>query len=355
MKEIYVQLAALKKFWERLADEESREIMDSYITSVLCENDSRESFLKTIYDKIWKYDLFPDHDFGKFMEGRDKNKIIIFGAGHDGRLVKRMLEMSGMPPYAFCDNAGGGMVDGLKILLPECLRNNYHDYVVVLASRNYWVEFLNQLVSMFFPQENIYYPREGILRVGVGWQYFGLPYFKPVQDEVFLDCGCFDGGSVFDFIKWCNGNYKKIYSFEPDSVSYLKCKENLAGLERVELKNIGLWNESAVLRFSVRQRGGSRISAEGQEEISVQSIDDILKGEPVTFIKMDIEGAELNALRGAESVIKTYYPKLAICLYHKWLDLIEIPAFLVNIAPEYHFAIRHHTSRFGEMVLYAWR
>lgn len=85
MNEIYVQLAALKKFWERLADEESREIMDSYITSVLCENDSRESFLKTIYDKIWKYDLFPDHDFGKFMEGRDKNKIIIFGAGQIGR------------------------------------------------------------------------------------------------------------------------------------------------------------------------------------------------------------------------------------------------------------------------------
>lgn len=246
------------------------------------------------------------------------------------------------------------MIDGLEVISPEILRNNYRNHIVILASRKYWGVFLEQLLHLFFPQENIYCPRDGILRVNVGWQYFGLPYFRNGADEIFLDCGCLNGATVFDFIKWCNGNYRKIYCFEPDKENFVKSKENLSGLENVELQNVGLWNKESILRFSNGKEGASRIASDGPVEIKVLRIDNILKDGPATFIKMDIEGAELNALQGAEITIKTYHPKLAISVYHKWTDLIEIPAFLMSIAPEYHYAIRHHTSRFGEMVLYAW-
>lgn len=98
---IYAQLAALQIFRERLVDEESKGLLDSYVESLLCEHDGKEQFQSTIYDRIWGYNMYPDHDFGKFMEGRDKNKIIIFGAGHDGKLVKRMLEKTDMAPRFF--------------------------------------------------------------------------------------------------------------------------------------------------------------------------------------------------------------------------------------------------------------
>lgn len=353
--DIYTQLAALQIFREKLVDGESKELLDSYVESLLRgEHDGREYFQSTIYDRIWGYDMHPDYDFDQFMKDRNKNKIIIFGAGHDGKLVKRMLEKTGMSPRFFCDNKVDGEIDGLEVISPELLRSNYRDHVVILASRKYGGIFLEQLLHLFFPQENIYYPRDGILRVNVGWQYFGIPYFKNSPDEVFLDCGCLDGSTVFDFIKWCNGNYRKIYSFEPDKENFVKSKGNLSGLERVELQNVGLWNETSILQFSDGKEGASRISPDGQAEIKVIRIDDILKGKPATFIKMDIEGAELNALQGAKSTIKTYHPKLAISVYHKWTDLMEIPTVLMSIAPEYRYAIRHHTSMFGEMVLYAW-
>lgn len=107
-KSIYAQLAALQIFRERLVDEESRGLLDDYVESLLCERDGKEQFQSTIYDRIWDCEMYPDHDFEKFMEGREKNKIIIFGAGHDGRLVKRILEKTGMSPRFFCDNEVGG-------------------------------------------------------------------------------------------------------------------------------------------------------------------------------------------------------------------------------------------------------
>jgi len=75
--------------------------------------------------------------------------------------------------------------------------------------------------------------------------------------------------------------------------------------------------------------------------------------EPVTYIKMDIEGAELNALKGAANTIKKNKPRLAICVYHKPEDILEIPVFLSELVPSYQFYLRHHSQYYIETVLYA--
>ena len=82
-------------------------------------------------------------------------------------------------------------------------------------------------------------------------------------------------------------------------------------------------------------------------------MDDHLQGEDVSFIKMDIEGAERAALRGAEQLIRRCRPDLAICVYHSISDLFEIPLYIHSIVPEYCLYLRHHTPVFCETVCYA--
>ena len=75
--------------------------------------------------------------------------------------------------------------------------------------------------------------------------------------------------------------------------------------------------------------------------------------EKITFIKMDIEGAEQKALHGAGKIIKKYRPKLAISVYHLPNDIIEIPLMIHNMVSEYQLFLRHHYSNHWETVLYA--
>ena len=96
----------------------------------------------------------------------------------------------------------------------------------------------------------------------------------------------------------------------------------------------------------------SAIAASGTRGEIVR-MDDHLRDEPVSFIKMDIEGAEMSALRGAEQLIRRDHPDLAVCVYHSISDLFEIPLYIHSLVPEYRLYLRHHTPVFCETVCYA--
>ena len=87
-------------------------------------------------------------------------------------------------------------------------------------------------------------------------------------------------------------------------------------------------------------------------KVQVTAMDEVIK-DRVSFIKMDIEGAELRALRGAKYLIQKYKPKLAISIYHKPEDIIDIPNYIVDLVPEYKFYIRQYSYGYCETVLYA--
>ena len=78
-----------------------------------------------------------------------------------------------------------------------------------------------------------------------------------------------------------------------------------------------------------------------------------LRDEPVSFIKMDIEGAEIAALKGAAELIRRRRPDLAICTYHSISDLYEVPLYIHSLVPEYRLYLRHHTPVHYETVCYA--
>ena len=89
-------------------------------------------------------------------------------------------------------------------------------------------------------------------------------------------------------------------------------------------------------------------------KVPVVAIDRVVAEEDkVTFIKMDVEGAELESLKGAKETILRNKPKLAICIYHKPDDLIDIPLYINELVPEYKLYIRHHSNDRGETALYA--
>ena len=68
---------------------------------------------------------------------------------------------------------------------------------------------------------------------------------------------------------------------------------------------------------------------------------------------MDVEGAELESLKGAQKVIKRDKPKLAVCIYHKPEDILTLPLFIKKLVPEYKFYLRSYSNADNEMVLYA--
>lgn len=186
------------------------------------------------------------------------------------------------------------------------------------------------------------------------WQYFDM--FFPKKDEVFVNAGAFQGETDIDFVKWAKGQYKKIYAFEPMKANIEICRQNYTknNISNIELISKGTWSETGYITFSGSENQG-HADANGTNRIETIKIDDAVSNleEKVTFIKMDIEGAELKALQGARETILKDKPRMAICIYHKPEDLYEIPGYILSLVPEYRFKVRQYTSMTWETVLYA--
>lgn len=206
------------------------------------------------------------------------------------------------------------------------------------------------------------YPSNQIFEVIPRWdpeQYFAPEFMKYEGEEVFVDAGCYDFGSSLKLQKYCN-LVKKIYAFEPDPVNYQRCLEakKKSNLTAVEIFPFGTWSERADLYFKSIGTGSSKIVVNGREgaqtTVPVIAIDEVIDpNDRVTMIKMDVEGAELESLKGARRTIQRDKPKLAICIYHKPEDVVEIPLYIKQLVPEYKLYIRHHSVKQTETVLYA--
>lgn len=171
--------------------------------------------------------------------------------------------------------------------------------------------------------------------------------------EVFFDCGSY----LLETSLWAlSKGAHKCYAFEPniDLLPYLKqTKMAHARKDDIHVVPLGTSNKSGMVNF-VPDAASSRISENGESCIQVCSIDDFCQSQGVvpTFIKMDIEGAEVDSLAGAKQIIQKYKPKLAICLYHKMSHMWEIPLYIKSIAPEYKFYCKKN-SLYYDFVLYA--
>lgn len=253
----------------------------------------------------------------------------------------------------------------MQVVSLDEFMKKYPNGMIVISTKWVFDDIKNQLLQYGVKEDKIINIGEYYNQLSKQ-QYFDLPEFlECIEDgEVFLDGGSYDGETSLEFVKWYkqNGNNKnrpcKVYAWEPGSDNIKKIETNLQNydIEYVLIRK-GLWNKAGKFRFN-QDLSCSKIITDTTAsqcefiEIEVDSIDAVMDV-AATFIKMDIEGCEYEALLGAREMIRNNKPKLAISAYHKKDDIWKLPWLIHSINPEYKFYLRHYSFSTNETVLYA--
>lgn len=183
---------------------------------------------------------------------------------------------------------------------------------------------------------------------------FSEQYFDPIvalsDDEVFVDCGGYDGDTVLEFCSR-HPEYGHIYMFEPSPRNFERAKARLDGFGNLSLIPMGVSDAKATLAFDPDAGSASAVSAMGAMTIEVVAIDEHIP-DPISYIKMDLEGWELQALKGAKRHILEDHPKLAISVYHHPSDFWRIPEYILGLREDYDIYLRHYSEGWSETVMY---
>lgn len=340
----------INKVYGMLEDDLSRKVFNARLDYIL--NNKYDEFSECLEgDNYEMHNL--TNKLNIFTSNFSSNEtVIIYGAGARGRWnYGKIKQLNYNIKCIFCDSNYDKYADdnffSEKVISPNDLLVNYKDCKVIIsvAEKKYFLEILK------FLQDN----KINQILAGIICSY--TQYFDNIiklnADEIFIDAGVLNGQTSLDFAKKCNNKYKKIYLFEADKSFENNIKDNILELHNTELHMKGLWNKEETISFMELDGGSGNISDQGTTSIDVDTLDNMLKGQEATFIKMDIEGAELNALIGSKETIKKYKPKLAICVYHKNEDILSIPLYIKELVPEYKFYMRHYSNGNTETVLYA--
>ena len=342
-----------------LEDEESRYWFNMKVDSIAGLTDIydpiREAFAIAGRDRTYSC-----HELNMRFREHEYKGIIIYGTGVVGEINLLTAESSGFKADMFAKRSPveeGLTKCGRPVISYDELIKDYTDFLVVLSTRNDNDVMEKKLLDDGFPAGNILKPVSGILIGMCGNQYFDV--YEPEGKEYFVDAGSFDGDTILKFRKWCGNDFGKVYGFEIVRDQCAAIAEKYRGDDRVEMYLNGLWDEEKDLEVKINGAGsyvGPALNNWAYSETDIVKavrLDDILKDKKVTFIKMDIEGSELNALKGGERIIKEQKPKLAISVYHKKGDILHIMQYIRSIVPEYRFKVRHYSSTWMETILYA--
>jgi FkbM family methyltransferase len=168
-----------------------------------------------------------------------------------------------------------------------------------------------------------------------------------------IDGGAFRGDNVFSFVHRDPG-FRAVWAFEPHAPFRDTLEQRFASEPRVHIRGDALYRSCGAMSFLDTHPLGAHLTPNRKSGPFVNTVraDDVADA-PVTFIKMDIEGGELEALRGCEQTIRRDRPQLAICVYHRPSDYFDIPRLIRSIRPDYRLYLRHHSPYNTETVLYA--
>lgn len=345
-------------------------------------------------------------DLNKYLKNFN---IVLYGAGISCHNFIEWLKSKGFSPIAICDSYKVGEKFGEYVISDFCDILKKHKNIKVIISafrcyneiRRFLLKYIDEKDIIFsenevnisylpnhqeeykkFAEENINElekvyqifeddkSRQAFINILKGRitgnneffsscytenQYFAEGVIKLGEEESFIDGGGFTGDSIAEFIKHSENKFNKIYSFEPDRENYKKLLKSYENDNRIIAYNAGLFYCNKKIGFTNDMENLSNTINENFNDINsieAVAIDNIID-DRVTFIKMDVEGSELDALKGAKAIILKYKPKLAICVYHKNEDIIEIPNFINELGLGYKFYLRHHSEGYYETVFYA--
>lgn len=202
-------------------------------------------------------------------------------------------------------------------------------------------------------------------KFAVDGEYFANGCWALEDNEYFVDGGAYIGDTILEFVSQTKEKFGAIYSFEYEATNYETLCENVKKFperlqEKIETFQCGIWDKKEVGWCEyLGESDGTQLMGEDNKSLKAEQclldkLDDVLKERKVTVLKMDIEGAEIQGLMGAQNIIKNQKPKLAICLYHRPEDLWQIPLLIHKIRPDYKMVIKHHSKEnYTDTVLYA--
>ena len=343
------------KIYSRLADDDSKEIFGLRVLYNLTDD---FEYMAQIIRKVAPKSLLVE--LQERIAKINKKDVVYYGCGKDATIIRILCPDVRME--LMCDrdvNKQKNGFNGLKVLSPDELYS-IKDVEVVVTSSMYHEEIVSELTQKGKIDksriDDLGDILDGMNHTLYKTQYFEEGIVSPIDDEIFIDGGCFNCNTDVLFSEWTNGQYKKIYAFEPDDVNYEGCLEAIKKekLKNVEVINAGVWSEDTTLSFVADHGQGAKVG-EGTNTITInaKSIDSVVEDDRVTFIKLDVEGSELEALHGAKNTILKNRPRLAICLYHKPEDIVEIPAYILSLIPDYKIYIRHYQLSKNETIMYA--
>ena len=166
---------------------------------------------------------------------------------------------------------------------------------------------------------------------------------KPTENEHFSDLGAYNGDTIRELLHYTDGRFASVTALEPDRRSFRKLNEwasaNIEG--DVTLVQAGAWDRDELRCFSDQAGRQSHVANKGRET-QMRALDSVLGGRPCTYLKMDVEGAEREAISGAEQTIRTFAPKLNIAAYHRSEDFFELPLVIHSLCKDYALYLRHH-------------
>jgi FkbM family methyltransferase len=357
--------------------------------------------------------------FDLATESSAKNSIVLFGAGQLGRMTLAGLRKVGIEPAAFIDNnqrLWNTTVQGVEALSPAEAARRYGDHATFIISiwggagtdrMSQRAEHLRRLgcrtvVSfqlLFWKYPELFLPHYGVdlphkvheqedevRQVARMWSddasrreylaqlrwrllgefdalpepvdhaiYFPLDLCPLIDEEVFVDCGAFDGDTIRSFLKQPKSSFRRIYGFEPDPDNFKKMEADLSSRperDAIRLRCAAVGRSVGTVTFSGGAGPSSRVGI-GDLVIDCVTLDEALAEDEPTYIKMDIESAEIDALNGARWTIEKCAPVLAICSYHLQNHLWKIPLLMRSLNPSYNFFLRPHFLEGWDLVTYA--
>jgi FkbM family methyltransferase len=212
---------------------------------------------------------------------------------------------------------------------------------------------LNEIINFRKTLNTKYYTKPSDI------EYFpkDVPILDNIKDINFIDCGAYTGDTIEALVKQ-KISINSTISFEPDFDNLEKLNKTLGCLSTKDSNFIvyplGVYSKNDILRFANNGINSSaRLDNKSDVMISVVALDSVILNANPNFIKMDVEGAEKEALIGAKKTIQKYKPNLAICLYHKPEDLWDLPLLIDEISNNgYDMYIRVHEDLYLSTVLY---
>lgn len=324
---------------------------------------------------------------------QEKRPIFIYGMGDGAVKIMSVFQKYGIPVsgiFASDEFVRGHSFAGFKVHKLSEIEENVDNFVIVLAfgagypelvqyirklshkhtlyapdvpvignglfTYDYFLEHLqefNQVYRMLADDESrrvylnvLQYKISGNIRyletISSQPEQIFRTVLRPSRNETFVDLGAYTGDTVRELLNYTNQKYYMIHAVEPDKRNFKKLERYIEenNLKHIKTHHCVAWCKDTELPFSSKSGRQSAISPDG-ERIQAVSVDGLMKGQPLTMLKLDVEGFEREALWGACQSIYQYSPKLSVSIYHRNQDIFELPLLIKKLNPKYKFYIRH--------------